>query len=300
MNITTVYDEKSTINFDMIFPNPDQPRKVFNEDRLRELADSILRHGLMEPIIVTRRETGFMIVAGERRYRACVIAGLTDIPVRIIEADERKVAELALLENLQREDLNILEEANAYKELMEFGMTMEEVANAMGFKQVWRIQERLNLLKLDPIYQECTLKNIISPSQAQELSRLSIQGQRILFKQIKDGKADTYNKLRALANAIIYKEEHGEQDSFIQTPTKEEIQAKRKYDRMLDGLVSFIQKSFDKEDLTVLERVVSSSLQVNIQKIDMIMDNLKKIKMAMLRSESAGEIRRFGNAGNYN
>ena len=94
-----------------------------------------------------------MIIDGERRFRACRMGGLAEVPVRVIEADDSTVAELALLENLQREDLNLIEEARAYQNLMDLGLSMEEVARKMGFKQTWRVRYRLDLLRLHPIYQ---------------------------------------------------------------------------------------------------------------------------------------------------
>ena len=273
-----------------LHPNPDQPRKKFDEATLEDLAESIKEHGLLEPIIAVRRKGAYMIVAGERRFRACQIAGLKKAPVRIIKAGSRKVAELALLENLQREDLNIIEEATAYSKLMAMGMSMEEVAAKMGFRQSWRIQERLNILKLDPVYQDCLVKNILTPSQAQELSRLSRDDQRILFNLIREGKADTYNKLRALANAILFKKEYGEQASFVDQPSETEVKIKKKYDGMVDALLSFISRSFSKEDLTDLQSVVSSSLGQNIQKLDMVIGYLHKIKKAMIQAQSTQEV----------
>lgn len=278
------------INLDKIFPNPNQPRTQFDQAKLQELSDSIKEHGLMEPIILVRRKGGYMIVAGERRFRACQMAGLKKTHARVIKANKRKVAELALLENLQREDLNLIEEANAYSQLIEMGLTMKQVAQKMGFKQTWRIQERLNILKLDPLYQECMIKNIITPSQAQELSRLSLEGQQVLFKMIKDGRANTYNKLRALANTILFKEQYGEQTTLVNEPTKTEIKIKNKYDRMVDRLLQFITRSFSLDDLTVLKSVISSSVSLNIEKIDLIVEHLQKIKKAMIQAETTQEI----------
>lgn len=192
------------IQLDRIFPNPDQPRKHFDNEKLGELAESIRQHGLMEPLVLVERAGGFMIVVGERRYRASKMAGLEEVPVRVIEADDHKVTELAIVENLEREDLNLIEEAQGYKQLMDMGLTLDQVAERMA-KHPWRIQERLNLLKLDTIYQDCLIKNLITPSQAQEMSRLDSDGQRFLFEKINAGQASTYNKLRALANAILYK-----------------------------------------------------------------------------------------------
>lgn len=278
------------IKINKIFPNPNQPRKQFDPLKLQELSNSIKENGLMEPIILVRRRDAYMIVAGERRFRACQMVGLKNIPAHIIKANKRKIAELALLENLQREDLNIIEEANGYMQLMEMGMTTKQVAKKMGFKQTWRIQERLNILKLDPLYQECTIKNIITPSQAQELSRLSIEGQQVLFKMIKEGKANPYDKLRSLASAILFKEQNGEQSTFLNEPTKAEIKIKNKYDLMLERLLKFITCSFSTEDLLILKSVVSSSISLNIEKIDMIITHLQKIKKAMIQAETKQEV----------
>ena len=116
-----------------------QPRKVFDEKALAELSQSIKECGLLEPIVATPRKGGYMIIAGERRYRACKRIGIKKVPVRVIRANSWKVAELSLLENLQRQDLNLIEEARAYQQLMDLGLSMEEVAKKMGMKQTWRL-----------------------------------------------------------------------------------------------------------------------------------------------------------------
>ena len=123
-----------TIKISLIEPKPDQPRKYFDEEALAQLSESIKQHGLLQPIIVRRVGGGFFqIVAGERRFRASKLAGMTEIPAIIIEADEMKASELAIIENVQREDLNPFEEASAYKALMEtYGLTQEEVSAKVG------------------------------------------------------------------------------------------------------------------------------------------------------------------------
>lgn len=130
-------------------PNPDQPRHDFDEEALAELADSISQHGLIQPITVRPLDTGFyQIIAGERRWRASRMAGLTEVPVTIMEADDKTAAQLALIENLQREDLNPLEEAKGYETLMEtYGLTQEEAAGSVG-KSRPAVANALRLLKL--------------------------------------------------------------------------------------------------------------------------------------------------------
>jgi ParB family chromosome partitioning protein len=131
-----------------IFPNPNQPRKDFDPVKLEELSMSIKEYGVRQPILVTPRDGRYMIVAGERRYRASLLAGLTEMPAVIDEMTDDLVEELALLENIQREDLNVIEIALAYKSLMDRGWTTQRLARKMGFKQVWRINEKICLLNL--------------------------------------------------------------------------------------------------------------------------------------------------------
>ena len=134
-------------------PSQKQPRKRFEEEALQDLADSIRANGIIQPLTVRRLSSGYyQIIAGERRWRAAKLAGLTEVPAVIIEADDRKTMELALIENLQREDLNPIEEANGYKSLMEdYGLTQEEAAQRVG-KSRPAVANALRLLALpDPV-----------------------------------------------------------------------------------------------------------------------------------------------------
>lgn len=126
--------EIMTLPITKVEPRKEQPREYFDEAALQELSESIAQFGLIQPIVARKLDTGYyQIIAGERRWRASRMAGLKEIPVRIIEADDRRTAELALVENLQREDLNPIEEAKGYKTLIEvYGMTQEEAAKSVG------------------------------------------------------------------------------------------------------------------------------------------------------------------------
>ena len=132
-----------------IEPRQDQPRDFFDEERLQDLAASISRHGLIQPVVVRRLPNGdYQIIAGERRWRAARLAGLNDIPVRVLDADDRGVAELALVENLQREDLNPMEEARGYQKLIsDYSLTQEEAAAGVG-KSRSAVANALRLLNL--------------------------------------------------------------------------------------------------------------------------------------------------------
>ena len=155
-----------TLNISEIEPNRSQPRKEFDENALSELAQSISEHGLLQPLLVRPLPLGgYEIVAGERRYRACRMAGLTEIPVIIRELDETQTMELALIENLQREDLTPLEEAEGYSVLVdEHNMTQEEVARSVG-KSRPAIANALRLLKLPDSVKEYLKDGKISASE---------------------------------------------------------------------------------------------------------------------------------------
>ena len=132
-------------------PNPDQPRQDFDEEELQALADSIAEHGIIQPLTVRQMPNGYyQIIAGERRWRAARLAGLQDVPVVVIEADDKKAMELALIENLQRQDLNPVEEALGYRSLMEdYGLTQEDTAKRVG-KSRPAVANALRLLGLCP------------------------------------------------------------------------------------------------------------------------------------------------------
>jgi ParB family chromosome partitioning protein len=138
-----------TLPISRVEPRNGQPRTIFDEPALQELSDSIAQHGLLQPITVRKLDSGYyQIIAGERRWRAARMAGLTEIPVCIIEADDQKTQELALVENLQREDLNPIEEAKGYRALMDdFGLTQEQVSQRVG-KSRPAVANALRLLSL--------------------------------------------------------------------------------------------------------------------------------------------------------
>ncbi len=150
-NDTQVGGGLMSLRVSAIEPNKDQPRDRFDQAALSELADSIREHGVLQPIVVRAMEGGtYQIIAGERRWRASRMAGLSEIPAMVVEAEDGKVMELALIENLQREDLTIIEEALGYRTLMEtYGLTQEQVAKRMG-KSRPVIANALRILNLSP------------------------------------------------------------------------------------------------------------------------------------------------------
>lgn len=177
--------ERKTLPIAKIEPRADQPREVFDEERLEELADSIKEHGLLQPLTVRKLDGGFyQIVAGERRWRAARMAGLTEVPVYIIEADDQKASVLALVENLQREDLNPVEEAKGYRTLMsEYGLTQEQAAAAVG-KSRPVIANAVRLLTLPESILDMISSGKLSMSQGRALLELKSDEDRLAAAQV--------------------------------------------------------------------------------------------------------------------
>jgi len=162
--------EQTTLPIGKVEPRADQPRVSFDEEELQELADSIAQYGVIQPITVRKLQSGYyQIIAGERRWRAARIAGLTEIPVRVLEADDRLTAELALVENLQRSDLNPIEEAKGYQSLMrDYGLTQEETARSVGRSRP-AVTNAMRLLNLCPAVMKLVEDGKLSAGHARAL-----------------------------------------------------------------------------------------------------------------------------------
>mgnify|MGYP002510414289 FL=1 len=168
-NETTDVSRETFVKLTQVEPNNGQPRRNFNEDSLQELADSIKQHGIIEPLIVQKKGNVYKIIAGERRWRAARIAGLKEIPVILKEYTDQEVFEIALIENIQREDLNPIEEALAYKKLIdEFGLKQDDVANRVGKSRV-AVTNSMRLLKLDERVQQMLVDDMLSGGHARAL-----------------------------------------------------------------------------------------------------------------------------------
>ena len=172
------------LNIEDVYPNPDQPRKAFDQTALYELADSITKHGVIMPIVVNQEGNRYMIIAGERRYRASKIAGKTTIPAVIKSYNQREIKEISLIENLQREDLNPIEAANAMRQLMdEFNLTQEELAERIG-KSRSAIANTLRLLTLSPEVVQLISDNKLSAGHARALITLPQAEQEIIANKV--------------------------------------------------------------------------------------------------------------------
>lgn len=177
-------DAKETlVKITMVEPNREQPRKNFDEDALQELADSIKQFGLIQPILVQDRKTYYEIIAGERRWRAAKLAGLKEVPVIIRDYTEQEIVEISLIENIQREDLNPIEEAQAYKRLLtEFNLKQDEVAERVS-KSRTAVTNSMRLLKLCDEVQQMIIDDMISTGHARALITIEDPEQQYTIAQ---------------------------------------------------------------------------------------------------------------------
>lgn len=171
--------EETKVPIDKINPNPNQPRTHFNETLLNELADSIRENGVLQPLLVRKKGKGYEIIAGERRYQASKIAGLEELPVIVKEVDDQKMLELALIENLQRSDLNPIEEAKGYRQLIKAsGMTQEALSKAVS-KSRSSITNSLRLLDLPAPVQQYLFDGRLTAGHARAILAVPYEEQRI-------------------------------------------------------------------------------------------------------------------------
>ena len=172
------------IKVSLIEPNRDQPRKDFNEEEMQELAESIKNYGVLQPLLVQKKGTSYELIAGERRWRAAKIAGLKEVPVVLREYNKQQTMEIALIENVQRADLNPIEEAQAYQQLVkEFHLTQEEIAVRVS-KNRATITNAMRLLKLDEQIQDLLIKGMISSGHARAL--LSLEDKQLQRKAARE------------------------------------------------------------------------------------------------------------------
>lgn len=242
-----------------IEPNHDQPRKDFDEKALSELAESIEQHGVLQPLVVRPLANGaYQLVAGERRWRAARIAGLTEVPVVIKELSDEEVIEIAMIENLQREDLNPLEEALGYRYMMdELGITQEQAAEKVG-KSRPAVANALRLLKLPDEVQEMIKNNLISPGHARALlgfdsEDMIIQTAKLIVKEdLSVREVETMVKNSKKASKIPKQQKRDKFFSEVELALVENLgrKVKIKESKRDAGLLEI--EFFDKDDLESL------------------------------------------------
>ncbi len=248
------------IELDKIIPNEYQPRKIFNDDKLKELAASIKEQGVIQPVIVHKAGTGYQLIAGERRWRASRLAGLKTIPSLVKEATKRELLEMALIENIQREDLNPLEAAEAYKRLQdEFKLTQEDLAKRVG-KERSTVTNFLRILHLPKEVKQELASGALSMGHAKALLSLERGRDQILASALIVKKGLSVREAEALASRL---KDPPKQNKMSQSQELHAIEEKLK--KSLGTKVSIIAKT--KGGRIVIEYYTPEELDRILEKI---------------------------------
>jgi ParB family chromosome partitioning protein len=267
-----------------VHPDAGQPRKLFDPDKLAELAASIRENGLLQPINVRKDpDGGYVVVAGERRWRAFRLLGAATIPAHVREIDVVGVRVAQIVENAQREDIGPIEQAQAYRSLLdETGWSIDELARRLGLKQPWRIFERLVLLKLQPEYQGLLASGNLSPEQAGYMAKLSPQGQAALFASIKAGNCPGSGQLRAVAVSLATREAQGEMFAALPPePTKEDRAAVSRLERKIAQVSQILALGFDENEVVAMRKVDPGRAATYADKLLLIQKHLAAMEHAL-------------------
>ena len=268
-NSNEVKEPTTTVKITMVEPNREQPRKNFDQDALEELADSIKQYGLIQPIVVQDRKTYYEIIAGERRWRAAKIAGLKEVPVIIKNYTEQEIVEISLIENIQREDLNPIEEAMAYKRLLnEFNLKQDEVAERVS-KSRTAVTNSMRLLKLCDEVQQMIIDEMITTGHARALisvedpeqqyilaqkifdEKLSVRDVEKLVKDLGKTKKEKKAKEKDKALEVIYQE--------IEQKLKDKVGTKVSITSKGDGAGKLEIEFYNHDDLERIIALLSSN-----------------------------------------
>lgn len=241
--INTLDKEVIEVALDDIIPNRFQPRLAFDEGALNELAKSIKEHGIIQPLVLRKIGNKYEIIAGERRYKAAYIAGLTKVPAVTIDLNDNESAEVAIVENIQRKDLSPIEEAKSYKKLLERGyLTQEQLATRMGKTQA-TISNKLRLLNLSPKVQDALLNNKISERHARSLLRIEDKSkQEELLDNIIENRInvkDTDDMINEMLSTPKVEEK------VYSNPYNEPVKETKDDEFDIDAIMARIQKKID-------------------------------------------------------
>lgn len=215
------------VRINEVEPNRDQPRKDFDEDALMELADSIRQFGILQPLLVQKKKNYYEIIAGERRWRAAKLAGIKEVPIIVKDYTDQEIVEISLIENIQRENLNPIEEAMAFKRLLqEFQLKQDEVAERVS-KSRTAVTNSMRLLKLSPRVQQMIIDDMISTGHARALLAIDDEEQQfILANKIFDEKLsvrETEKLVKALKNPKKEVKKEKSEHTFIYENIEEQI-----------------------------------------------------------------------------
>lgn len=261
-----------------IYPDPDQPRKVFSEDALQELASSIGANGLLQPISVRKNGEGYIIIAGERRWRATKILGLAEIDAVII--DKADFRALQLIENLNREDLNPVEVAKAYKLYLDEGHTTQELSDVVGIQKA-QITWQLKVLDTTDMVQALVAQGHIGIWVGVELAKLTVNGQNRALRVLNSERLSTSEAVAYIRK--IWMEEN-EVDMFPEAKlSDDEIKARGKAKSAIEKACQALAElgQIEKEDPGILASSLASEIDVTQEKLTQLMNGIRTLKKSL-------------------
>ena len=282
------------VSLDDIIPNRFQPRLSFDEQGLNELAESIKQHGIIQPLVLRKIGDKYEIIAGERRYKASYIAGLSEVPAVIINLNDNESAEVAIVENIQRKDLSPIEEAKSYKKLLDRGyLTQDQLAGRMGKAQA-TISNKLRLLNLDDEVQQALLNNKISERHARSILRIEDKDmQKEVLKQILDNRLN----VRDTENLISEKLGSSKKSEFIQVSNLSantfdfpELVTNKKEEDNLSKIDSIINSTISVDNILDKPKIEDEMIEVMDEETIQpdINDVIKKIEEVTKEIEKLG------------
>ena len=260
---------ETLLKINEVEPNREQPRKDFDEDSLMELADSIKQFGILQPLLVQKKKDYYEIIAGERRWRAAKIAGVKEVPIIVKEFSDQEIVEISLIENIQRENLNPIEEAMAYKRLLEeFNLKQDEVAERVS-KSITAVTNSMRLLKLSPRVQQMIVDDMISTGHARALLAIDDEEQQyMLANKIFDEKLsvrETEKLVKALKNPKKEVKKEKQEHMFVYQNLEEQMK------NIIGTKVSVNQKANGKGKIEIeyyseeeLERIYDLIMSIHV------------------------------------
>jgi len=284
--VTSEAGRVAVLPLSAIRPDPKQPRQVFDEHALKELAHSILTDGLQQYPVVRPADDGqYVLVAGERRWRAAKLAGLTEIPCVVRDVDEARAFELAIIENVLRENLSPLEEAEAYGRLMrERGLALEPLAQLVR-KTVAYVEYRIRLLNLRGEYADALRRGILSLPQACDLARVPRERQPEVFRLYARG-VDA-NAVARLITALL------EQQAQTELPVDagEARQASDRFRKVLDEIATRLRLCYSRKELELLGWVLDGSVDRNLEMLRLIIKQLRQLEEHLRKARARRAVR---------
>lgn len=271
------------VSLDDIIPNRFQPRLSFDEDALNELAKSIRQHGIIQPLVLRKVGTKYEIIAGERRYKASYIAGLTKVPAIIIDLNDNESAEVAIVENIQRKNLSPIEEAKSYKKLLDRGyLTQDELASRMG-KTQGAISNKLRLLNLSTDVQDALLNNKISERHARSLLKIENEDEQVeILNRIMNERLNV-RETENLINSYVNNEEYIPVNNITEINTKPTIDFNSFFDAPKEERVETINleplRNVKEEQETEIETIIDEPVIIEEKedsKRDILQEKVKE------------------------